>query len=387
MTVENSAERRRELQRRAFAPGGSLTAAEADELRMLTAPTPTNLPSATPTHTSASPTAPTRTDLPPTGNQRTDPPPTGNQRTDPPPTHLPRTAQPGDEADLHSTAQVQDGAAAPGQNARRPRWITALACLAALAVGMGVGWATAPRTADAAPAMSDAQRRIAAELEASGDFDAGSVRFAGEEHDAAVWTARLGEEHCLIMRLDDRQESACGDPEADGMGGQPPPYAQIQTTQGRTTTTVTAVLRATLSGRSTVVVESWAMDLDEDSWQFRYSDTEIPLVEELQKAGFAAPLLRIVGYDGALPIWTIDSDRRCLMIVDPASLEVSSSCADGRSQPQDDWFLEHSFAGNTYQVSSTMRSGPILTIVRGAASDSTSCDTCTTIDDTTGEVG
>lgn len=363
------AARRRELQHRLYAPGGALTPEETEELRMLSAT------SAAGEHATAESAAVATVRLP--------------------------------ESEVHAPAVMTDTVrapestvsgegsppgiredASPSASKSRPRWLIPMVAAAALILGLGIGWMTVPHPAvHAAPEMSAEQQKIQREIIKAGEVDADTLEFAGEKYGASVWTAFRGKERCVVIAAQEQRSTACGGTEggprsdtiAAGVNG-------LQ--DGGTTRSVNALLAKTMNGDWTVFVQQWEMDVDDDSWQQQYSDTEMRLVGALQDAGFDGQNLTILGRDGDLPIWFDYNGGGCVAVVDPGTLEVTKACgADGSTDT-----VELPYRGTTYSVRWTERRGPVLTMIReGKASTFVSCDAvtgeCTSNDDRTGDIG
>src|SRR5690606_21977422 len=113
---------------------------------------------------------------------------------------------------------------------------------------------SAPRAVQAAPTMTAEQQKIDAEIVASGDFDAESVRFRGEKDGAAIWSATQKEKPCVVLSVDGQRSTGCVSGERPD-GGIDFPVAQVQTQDGDTRTSFTAYLIPTLSGEWAPVVD------------------------------------------------------------------------------------------------------------------------------------
>lgn len=277
------AERRRELQRRAFAAGPGLSAAESEELRMLSQPA---------------------------GVEET-------QRW----VTEPVEGSPVDDDDA-STGPATQGVR------RHPRWMLPVVLLIALLAGLGIGWLVSPRPAQAQPPIMDAaQQKFHDDLVAEGGFQGGSVIFAGAKHGAAVWTADKGGEKCIILLVDGEHRTECADPEK-GSYGTGLIGVQLETRDSTSPASVTAVITTTVTGGRTVLVDRVELDPDDDSWQGQYTKSELELVHALEEDGFRGPALAISGYDGDVPIWTTWNAPICIAVVDPDSKAVVKNCMD-----------------------------------------------------------
>lgn len=375
------AARRRELQRRLYAPGGALTPEETEELRMLSAPS-----SADDHASAASATAEPDADAARVGTHggRTSESDVVGERSllddrnDP-------SAGPSMPGPVYAAPPGPSVAiekpASPSVERYRPRWLIPAVAAAALVVGLGIGWMTVPHpAARAAPAMSAEQQKIQREIITSGEVDAGTLEFAGEQYGASVWTASRGKERCVVIAAQEQRSTACGgtagyprgDTIAAGVNG-------LQ--EGDTTRSVNALLTRTITGDWTVFVQQWEVDVNDDSWQQQYSDAEMRLVGALQDAGFDGQNLTILGRDGDLPIWFDYDGGGCVAVVDPETLEIAKACgADGSTET-----VELPYREAVYSVKWTERRGPVLTIIRGPQAITTVvCDTdgtCNPIDE------
>jgi len=370
MADSADAARRRELQRRAFAAGGGLTPEEAEELRMLSAPADVREPAALPP---ASVTAemPVTAETPVTAKA--------------PEIAYAATEEPPAASDSDTGPESAAGPAPAITRARRPRRALAvLIAVAALVLGVGVGWLSAPRAVQAAPTMTAEQQKIDAEIVASGDFDAESVRFRGEKDGAAIWSATQKEKPCVVLSVDGQRSTGCVSGERPD-GGIDFPVAQVQTQDGDTRTSFTAYLIPTLSGEWAPVVDSMAMTASD--WQAQYTPEELELLDILEKDGLNGSDLEILGYDGDIPVWSTYGPERCLAAVDPDTSTVQQHCTDRDAEST----LEIALGDSIYQAVWSDRRGTSLTILKQATSSQVTCDTetgdCTWVDDTPVDVG
>ncbi|MDT0156426.1 hypothetical protein Q9R19_02185 [Microbacterium sp. ARD32] len=259
---------------------------------------------------------------------------------------------------------------------------------AAVAVGFAIAWLVSPQaSASSPPEMTDAQQKAQREAAASGDVDADSLIFMGAEHGAWTWRATEGDEACLVLVYDGQRSIACGDPET-GAFGSGVISAGLSTDDDETTVSVTASMIRTLEDEWAVVVDRWQSERDDDSWTQQYSPEELQLVRVLQDAGFDGQQLQLVVQDGDYPVWASNEQQDCLMIVDPANLQLMQSCVPGDSSERASLI----FRDATYVLNWSELRGPVVTIIRNPkAVTRLSCDTatgdCTSIDDKTGDVG
>jgi len=364
MTDRSDAARRRELQRRAFSPGGGLTPEEAVELRMLSVPASEQEPQVS--------TPEPDSDAAPIPAAET----AAAAETAPASETLPVS-----ETDALSAAS--DSAASDPVPARRPRWAPVVVTVAALVLGVGAGWLSAPRAAQASPSMTAVQQQIEDEIVASGEFDADTVQFRGTKEGAELWSALRDEQQCVILNFGDQRSTGCHSPE------QPEEslavaVAQLQTHEDDREVVVYGYLIRNLAGGVSPVIERMQMGVS--NWQSQYSPEELTLVEALEKSGVRGSDVQILGYDDDIPIWITSYEDRCVAVVDPADRTVRQSCHDDdRSEPS-----ELVFHDSVYQVVWSDQRGPTLTILK-QATVSLFCDgetgECQSIDDTTGEIG
>jgi hypothetical protein len=232
--------------------------------------------------------------------------------------------------------------------------------------------------------MTAAQQKIDAEIVASGDFDAGSVRFRGEKDGAALWSATQKEKPCVVLSVDGQRSTGCVSGERSD-GGVDYPVAQMQTQDGNTSTSFVGSLVQTLSGEWAPVIQH--MQMTASDWEGQYSQSELALIDILEKAGLHGSELQILGYDGDIPVWFTYGLNRCLAVVDPATSAVQQHCTDSQAESP----LEITLGDSTYQAVWSDRRGPTLTVLKQTSGTRISCDTetgeCTWVDDTPVERG
>lgn len=382
MTDHADAARRRELQRRAFAAGGGLTADEAEELRMLSAPAPAPVSEPVPAISSA----PQATDrrMPVASDPKSaDASPAKNPATE---AMRPAASDPAASDSAEPDSAASDSAAsdtAEPAPARRPRRMLAIISTAvALVLSVGAGWLSAPRAEHATPSMTVAQQQIEDEIIAGGDFDAGTVQFRGAKEGAEFWSALKGDKQCVILNVGDQRATGCELPDLP-LDSLAIAFAQLQTHEGDRDVVFSGYLLENLSGGVSPIIERAQMGVG--NWESQFSPEELKLIEALEKTGARASEAQILDYDGDLPIWIPSPLDQCIAIVDPADQGVSQSCAgpDGVS--------EIDFHDSIYRVVWSARRGAVLTILKQATSTRITCDTetgdCTWVDDTPVEAG
>lgn len=399
MLSESDAARRRELQRRAFAPGDPLTAAEQGELRDLdqrhrAASAPAQVPitgaaQGVPGHAErdrpVGPEAPIVTRVP--GSEATSPATEDQVSVE---AAGASAVAPGALAGASGASGASDVTGRTDTRARRPssrsrrRLISALALLAAVVVGAAGGLLLSMRMTEPAVVMTDEQQRQFTEIAASGDYDPGSVRFAGGKHGASVWSATRedGTRQCIVLRYGKEHSSACEQPsDEDGDQGVIGVSIDVQTDDGAAT--ITGLLVTTVSGDSAAVVQRHER-VEMSGWQGQYTDEELALIEALQDEGLEGSSLQIMGYDLDTPVWAaIRSSETCLAVVDPDAYEVSKNCV-----PMPMEGIELALPDVTYSLTWSERRGPQLTVIRHAPSITCDVDSgyCASIDDTTGDL-
>ncbi|MFD5213408.1 hypothetical protein [Microbacterium sp. NPDC058345] len=380
MLDETDAARRRELQRRAFAPGDALTAAEVAELRELDARR----------HAPAAPPDSRRQSEPPHPAYNPDPvyspepeaePARKEAALGPALEPIPEPAlEPAKEPALEPTITRQTGDSRGG---RRGRLLLTLAVVAAALLGFAGGWLLPIRPADAAPAMTAEQREQFTQIETSGEYDPGSVRFAGAKHGASVWSATRddGARECIVLRFGEKSAGDCYTREQiESWGGGA--GAQMQVSVDGELVYLTASVLQGISGEPVTVIQRMASD---GSWRDRFSEGEVVLAEVLVDAGVDANQLQIVGYDDDTPVWLTADGDACLLVVDPVTHDTARGC--GGLDAQDPLVL--ALPEVSYSLRWHSPRGPLLTVIRQAASITCDVDTgyCATVDDTTGEIG
>ncbi|GAA3930298.1 hypothetical protein [Microbacterium soli] len=350
------ADRLRELQRRAFAPGGGLTAEEAEELRMLTAPRSEDASAPAPEHS-------------PEENPQEGRPSEGRPSEGRPPE---QPAQPGIR--------------------RRSRLLIPLVAVVALVLGLGIARLVfSPEAPAGPPEMTAAQQQLQGELDAQGDFDPGSLAFAGEKQGAAVWTAARDGDRCVVMVVGEEHGIQCDDPER-GSFGNGIIATQVERATDDAVTYYTAYLARVVSGEWAVMLERWDMG-PETAWIHQYSDQERALLRVLEDEGFGLRNLSIVGYDGDLPVFVSTGDEQCVAVVDPDTLVADRSCSPSREGTTlAEGTVELGHGHSLYSVTWTRWRGPILTITElTKRANVVGCDAptgaCTAIDDRTGDIG
>jgi len=367
------AARRRELQGRAYTPGGSLTDAEIAELRDLDERNLAALPSVAPTAPPAPPSAaPTASVAPP---EPADQPVLGAQLA---------ASDPG-EAAIPAPRAGQDGHQA-SVTPRTRRWLLPLVAVLAVLVGLGAGWLLFGNAANRAT-MSAAQQEAWSDLEASGDYDPGSIHLVGEKFGATTWVAtqEAAKRTCIVLTkkgLD--PASACRSSTGDYQGFDL--QVNLDYTEDGDQYMLFAMLIEDVGGTPVTVIQRQNMTDNGWDWRSQYNEDELAQVDVFEDAGFDGEWLTLIGYDGAVPVWLYQGERTCLMVVEGAG-DIAQQCGELTTDP--DMPLQLAVGDVIYSVVDSNR-GPSLSIIRSSAPTQVICDSatgdCQSIDDTTGEV-
>ncbi|UJP08856.1 hypothetical protein L2X99_10140 [Microbacterium sp. KUDC0406] len=357
--TEDERQRIRDLQRRAYGPGGGLSPAEAQELAEL--------------QDAARPPVPRSTaDLPSGVVERA-----RNERDE--------TVSDVGEADgvsSRSARSTTDGGEGVSSRSARSTTrghrilLTVVAAASALLIGLGAGWLLFGR--GTGPAMDAEQQEAWAQLEASGDYDAGSIRMLGEKYGITAWYATQGETklECLLLTPDTDNTISCApapdpkntDDDQDGWG-QLSAQTRLRDEQG---SIVQAIVARDIQGDLTVIMNKWGMTFGDDDWTANFTGTELDIAKTIVAAGYEGNYLRIVGYDGETPIWYEDS-ANCLLVADTTHL-IAKGCDIQADIPG----TRLTMPGVTYELRNTPN-GQFLTVIRGGEPSDPA------IDDTTGK--
>ncbi|MDT0156425.1 hypothetical protein Q9R19_02180 [Microbacterium sp. ARD32] len=222
--------------------------------------------------------------------------------------------------------------------------------------------------------MNETQQSMWSALEASGDYDPGSVHLLGSRYGVDAWevTRSNGRQQCILITrgssLDDDDAGSptagCAAPEADGASPD----------EGDESDSIQANLAYTEDGVDYIAWANRIDDVNGDSvvllrrndanagwdWRSQYTDAELELVDQLEGAGLDGETLRIIAYDGDLPVWTGFSDTgQCVAIVKDG---VASHCGEltPESAP-----LELQVDSTVYELRVGYERGDSLTIYRG----------------------
>lgn len=343
LSIDESAELRA-LQGRAYGRGGGLTADELDRLRSLErrrAP-------------AAQPPIADPVDEPRPAVIEAVPSSNAEPAHDEP---VPATASDLDVFDELRADQASDAASsAAGAPRRRGRIVGALAL--ALAVGIGVGWLLFGWDS-AAFLLNAAHSDQRAELEASGDYDPGTVTAVAEQHGAVGWRATrdAGDQQCAIITFEDESTFNCESRASLEQGGIAGTVLTLPVEDGKQNSLWFSMVTA-LSGDIMPVFQLSPSNYD---WTAQYSEEELAAAGELEAQGFIGENLSIVGYDGDMPVWTAWTNEGSCLMAGGGDLWAQSCGAQGESLD-----LEMTVDGTrtTYSVVQTEMRGPQLTITR-----------------------
>lgn len=236
-----------------------------------------------------------------------------------------------DDEDPPPDAEGRSGPrAVPLRSLLRSRWRPfAIAAVAVLVIGLGVGWLAFGRSAVAPVALSAEQQGWEDKLVAVGGYDAGSIRALAVEEGAVIWSATKDGRvrTCLILGTGDMTTPSCDRTERVAETGiygsimvRDADDAQLQ---------VNAQMLLTAAGEPAVAVNSYDYEPSESGITYA-NETESQTAERLADAGFEPGSLWVVGYDGDVPVWTgmqLESQNRCL-IYDGSSPDSPMTCAD-----------------------------------------------------------
>ncbi|MDF2507439.1 MAG: hypothetical protein K0Q52_1298 [Microbacterium sp.] len=205
----------------------------------------------------------------------------------------------------------------------------ALATVAVLAVGVGVGWLAFGRSGAEAVELTAEQQGWQDDLLADGVYDPGSIRPLAVEEGAVIWTATKGgqERTCLILGTGDATVPTCERTERIAATGI---YGSISVKgEGGLQREVSAQLLFTASGEPAAAVSTYEYDPTESGVTYA-NEKESETAARLSEDGFDASSLWVVGYDRDVPIWTgqqTESRNHCL-IYDGSTDEAPVACAD-----------------------------------------------------------
>ncbi len=269
-------------------------------------------------------------------------------------------------------AGVSDAAMAPGgaRRAIRRYWKAVAAGSAALVViGLAAGWLLFGR--HGLPSAVPAGQQEALAMIEKRDYDAGSVRFVGEEHGVAVWRATMdgGTRECIVITHEQHQGSQCrviGEPPMEyGVDGL---STSVEFEEDGETVMVWASIILDIEGEPATIVQRSVMSAE--NWESQYTPEELEAAERLETEGFERWSLQIVGYDGELAVWQAQrSGETCLAAVIEG--EVHLGCGDTNVISDR---LQLRIGATEYEVVQTANRGLMFSIIRHAAPSDGSAD-------------
>jgi hypothetical protein len=252
-------------------------------------------------------------------------------------------------------------------------------------VGLGAGWLLFDPGVHRST-MTAAQQDVWSDLEASGDYDAGSIQLVGEKYGATAWAAtqNKAQQTCIVLTRKGVDSalgcrSSTGDYEGFDL------QANLDYAEGDDHYMLFATLVEDIDGNPVTIMQR--QNLTENSWDWRsqYTADELAVVAVLENAGIQGELLNLIGYDGATPVWLYQSDQSCVLVV-RNGVDVAEQCGALTTDPG--MAIELVSGDVTYSVRDSNR-GPMLTILRAATQVTCDAETgdCTWVDDTPVEVG
>ncbi|MDP3953096.1 hypothetical protein [Microbacterium sp.] len=269
----------------------------------------------------------------------------------------------GAEATESPAAEPVEASGASAGSALRRRWPVIVAASAAiLAIGLGTGWGIwgwDARTFALAAAHAD-QRT---EIEASEDFDPGTVIPVAEQHGVVVWRADRsdGDEVCVIVTTASQTQSGCA--KREDLGNSAWTNAMITVPEGeeKAGQQLSAALITTPAGELVPIIQVW--DQNSSGWESQYSEEELAQLRRIEAAGYQGGSLGIIGYDGDTVVWSSWEPGFC--VIAAADDGLVEACADD-AQSEIDLTLAVIVDGvpTEYVVHQSEMRGPQLTVIR-----------------------
>lgn len=364
----------RELQRRAYAPGDGLSAAEAARLheledkRVMAAESAAAEPESVPATSVTEPAA--------------------------------DVVSPADAAgpEAPGVGAAEDaGITDPAPRAkRRSPWVPLAAGAALLLVGLGAGWAIAESLHTPASVAVTAEQQARGEQIAPEGTDPGSLIALGEREGVLAWyvTKSQGAQTCLVLDGGgDEVETSCS--RTDSLSSYPVSAAlDIASDDAGDYIDVTfASLAFSPDGRPAV---SLSGHRSVGSTTERYAnDEERTIAADLQDAGYRADSLYVVGYYAGQPIWTAvrGAAEYCLLYIQPDGIPLGD-CGEFGDLESDPLTVEFvaSRDGSDFHVNAQLTSSPqvseYLTITETPVNVAeVDVDSGAIVDDATGDAG
>ncbi|GGD74939.1 hypothetical protein [Microbacterium murale] len=245
---------------------------------------------------------------------------------------------------------------------RHPIGFALGAVAAALVLGLGIGWAVWGWDADAY-ALASAHAEQRAEIEATDDFDPGTVAPVAEQYGVVVWQAERsdGDEVCVIVTGPDEMiQNGCIPSEQLKDSVWPNATATVPEGEEKAGQQLVAGLIPTMTGELVPFIQVW--DQDASGWESQYSDAELAQLHELEASGYEGSTLGILGYDGDTVVWSnwVNGGFCVIAAVDGGPIEA---CAE---DAESDITLMVIVDGvpTEYLVQQSEMRGPVLTIIR-----------------------
>jgi hypothetical protein len=375
----------RELHRRAYAPGGSLSAADAARLHNLEDKRVAEV-------------------VPARDAERARVVSGGRLAADPAGSALVGGTTPvggsGQAVGPDAGAPVLDaeghaGAAVPVARAKkRTPWVSLAAGAAALLVGLGVGWVLAESRHAPASVVVTAEQQARGEQIAPDGTDPGSVLVLGEREGIIAWylTKDEGKSTCLVLDGGGEEiETSCS--RTESLSAYPVSTAvdilsdddYIDVTFANLAFGPDGAPAVSLSGYRTI----------ETNAERYVSDEERTIAADLNDAGYRADSIYVVGYHAEEPIWTAISaaGEYCLIRVssDAEPLADCGPFGDLREDPLTIAFVE-SGEDAIYSVVAQLSSAPdrpeFLTITETAiGTTDVDVETGEVVDEASGDAG
>lgn len=326
----------RELQRRAYAPGGGLLAEDAARLneledkRVAAVAPPVDAEDA-----SAAPVNGTEAEA--VGSARAGGAMSGARAVDPGAPAIAAEASGTGRSlpDTDAGATVADaegpsgGAVPAARSRRRLPWVSLAAGAAALLVGLGAGWVLSESRRAPASLEITAEQQARGEQIAPEGTDPGSVIALRERGDVVAWyaTKNSGETTCLILDGGgDDVETSCAI-EASLASMPLSNLIEVETGSDDGLDVTYATLTFTPDQRPAVTIDGYRGQMPPD--ELYESDEEADIAASLREAGYRADSIYVVGYHGDDPLWTAQRGTReeCLVYVQPDGVPLDD-CSD-----------------------------------------------------------
>lgn len=244
---------------------------------------------------------------------------------------------------------------------RRRRWL-AFAGIGAVLIGLAAGWAIwGWNSAEFALATTHSEQR--AELEASGDFDPGTVSALSENHGVVLWRAERheGDQLCVIATSPDATQSGCGEMEPNNLGSANVSIS-VPEDDELAGQMLNAFLMVSAAGEIVPIVQIW--DQSGSNWESQFSEDELAALDRLEAEGFDRGSLSVLGYDGDRPVWTSWGNEMCLIVESDDG--IVKGCSSFAETPQAELVITASIGGvpTQYIVRQSETRGQQLTVVK-----------------------